>query len=68
MVGIPDGQLSKELEEMRTTLNRVDSIRRSRNHIMKSEIGKMTEYLSDAQLLDSKKRMVQESSLEVAYL
>ncbi len=52
---------------MRKTLNRVDSIRRGRNFIMKSEVGKMTEYMNDAKLLDNKKRMVQKSSPEVAY-
>ncbi len=34
---------------------------------MKSDVGKMTEYLNDAKLLDNKKRLVQESSLGVAY-
>ncbi len=34
---------------------------------MKSEINRIAEYLSEAKLLDSKKRMVQESSPEVAY-
>ncbi len=58
---------ARELKDIRTTLNRADTIRRGRNYIMKSEIGKMTEHLSDAKLLDKKKKMVQESSPEVAY-
>ncbi len=45
---------TKHLKDTRTTLNRVDSIRKGRNYIMKSEIGKMTEYLNDAKLLDNK--------------
>ncbi len=46
---------AKDLKEMKTTLNRVDSIRRGRNYIMKSEISRIAEYLNDAKLLDNKK-------------
>ena len=57
---------AKDLKEMKITLNRVDSIRRGRNYIMKSEINRIAEYLSEAKLLDNKKNMIQESSPEVA--
>ncbi len=58
---------AKDLKETKTLRNRVESIRRGRKNVMKSEINRIAEYLNEAKLLDSKRRMVQESSPEVAY-
>ena len=58
---------TRELKAKREMLNRVIPIKRERNHLVETEVNKLSDYLSESKFEENRKDSVQESSPDVAY-